>query len=215
MEQNEVAVRWAKKGADVQEGDTHPVPADRTTKLIEDDAGIDTSGHAAPAVEDLVDENNGTVPADRASTREAIREEHGVNGEMCAKGYRHPPVPEAQKKRHRKTSNLRVRGEQIVGVMTKTMREGLKMSGSGRRRITAGSRAIESGVQPGPRRTDPAVEAGRRGVRIENPRKEETLKWQRRTEQESRGSPGARNQQMAPRNPNLGEMMFLASMSGV
>lgn len=36
-----------------------------------------------------------------------------------------------------KASNLRVRGEQSVGVMTKTMRGGLKMSGSGRRRITA------------------------------------------------------------------------------
>ena len=174
MEQKEVAVRWAKKGADVQEGDTRSVPADRTTELIEDDAGTDTSGHAAPAVEDLVDDNDGTVPADRASTgetREAIREEHGVNGERCAKGYRDPPVPRPRRRGIAKSEQPQGPGGTECGGHDKDDARRVEDEREREEADHRRDRTIESGVQPGPRRTDPGVEAGRCGVRIQHLRK--------------------------------------------
>lgn len=115
--------------------------ADRTTKRIEDYAVTDAAGHDSQVVEGLGEADDGTVDADSAytgETVEAILEEHGVNGEICEKGYRKHPFTEAQKKRNRKKSKIRVRVEQIFGVMPNTMREGVKMSGIGMRRITAG-----------------------------------------------------------------------------
>jgi transposase, IS5 family len=57
---------------------------------------------------------------------------------MCETGYRTHPWTKAQKKRHRKKSNIRVRVEHIFGFMTKTMKDGLNMRGIGMPRITAG-----------------------------------------------------------------------------
>lgn len=141
MEQKDVEARWAKKGADVHYGYKNHVKADRTTKLIEDYAVTDAAVHDSQVVEGLVEADDGTVYADSAytgETVEAILEENGVNGEICEKGYRNHPLTEAQKKRNRKKSKIRVRVEHIFGFMTNTMREGLKMRGIGMRRITAG-----------------------------------------------------------------------------
>ena len=115
--------------------------ADRTTKLIEDYTVTDASVHDSQAVEDLVEDDDGILHADSAYTGEAIGmilEENGVKGEICEKGYRNHPLTEAQKKRNRKKSKIRVRVEHIFGFMTNTMREGLKMRWIGMRRIAAG-----------------------------------------------------------------------------
>ena len=141
MEQNDVAARWAKKGADVHDGYKNHVKADRATKLIEDDEVTPASVHDSQAVEDLVEADDGIVYADSAYTGEAIEailEEHGVTGEICEKGYRNHPLTKAQKKRNRKKSKIRVRVEPIVGFMTNTMKDGLKMRWIGMPRITAG-----------------------------------------------------------------------------
>lgn len=141
MEQKDVEARWVKKGADVQYGYKNHVKADRTTKLIEDYAVTDAAVHDSQVVEGLVEADDGTVYADNAYTGETIKailEEHGVKGAICEKGYRNHPLTEAQKKRNRKKSKIRVRVEHIFGFMTNTMREGLKMRGIGLRRIAAG-----------------------------------------------------------------------------
>ena len=72
MEQNDVAARWAKKGADVHDGYKNHVKADRATKLIEDDEVTPASVHDSQAVEDLVEADDGIVYADSAYTGEAI-----------------------------------------------------------------------------------------------------------------------------------------------
>ena len=141
MEQKDMEARWVKKGADVHYGYKNHVKADRTTKLIEDYAVTDAAVHDSQVVEGLVEVDDGTVYADSAYTGETIKailEEHGVKGEICEKGYRNHPLTEAQKKRNRKKSKIRVRVEHIFGFMTNTMREGLKMRGIGMRRIAAG-----------------------------------------------------------------------------
>lgn len=141
MEQKDVAARWAKKGEDVHYGHKNHVKADRTTKLIEDDAVTDASVHDSQAVEDLVETGDGIVYADSAYMGEAIEtilEEHGVKGEICEKGYRNHPLTTAQKKRNRTKSTIRVRVEHIFGFMTNTMKDGLNMRWIGMPRITAG-----------------------------------------------------------------------------
>jgi IS5 family transposase len=117
------------------------VKADRTTKLIEDDEVTDASVHDSQTVEDLVETGDGILHADSAYTGEAIETilaEHGVKGEICEKGYRNHPLTKAQKKRNHKKSTSRVRVEPIVGFMTTTMKEGLKLRWIGMPRITAG-----------------------------------------------------------------------------
>ena len=134
MEQKVVEARWAKKGANVHYGYKNHVKADRTTKRIEDYAVTDASAHDSQVVEDLVEADDGTWYADSAytgETIEAILEENGVKGEICEKGYRNHPLTEAQKKRNRKKSKIRVRVEHIFGFMTNSMRDGLKMRGIG------------------------------------------------------------------------------------
>ena len=141
MEQQEVPARWAKKGEDVHDGYKNHVKADRTTKLIEDDAVTDARVHDSQAVEDLVETDDGIVHADSAYTGEAIEtilEENGVTGEMYEKGYRHHPLTKAQRKRNRTKSAIRVRVEPMFGFMTQTMKDGLKLRWIGMPRITAG-----------------------------------------------------------------------------
>ena len=140
-EQQDVAARWAKKGEDVHDGYKKHGKADRTTKLIEDDAVTDASVHDRQVVEDLVEADDGTVYADRAYTGDAIEtilEEHGVKGGICEKGYRHHPLTTAQKKRNRTKSKIRVRVAPIFGLMPNTMKEGWHLRGIGMPRITAG-----------------------------------------------------------------------------
>lgn len=140
-EQKDVEARWAQKGEAGHVGYTDHVKADKTTKLIEEYAVTDALVHDSQAMEDLVEETDGTVPADSADTGEPIEArlaEHGVTGEMCEKGYRGPPLTERQKQSNRKKSKLRVRVEHSFGFMTKTMRDGLKMRWIGMRRIAAG-----------------------------------------------------------------------------
>ena len=141
MEQKDVAARGAKKGEDVHDGYKNHVKADRTTKLIEDYEVTDASVHDSPAVEDLVEADDGIVYADSAYTGDAIEtilEEHGVKGEICEKGYRNHPLTKAQKQRNRKKSTIRVRVEHIFGFMTNTMKDGLNMRWIGMPRITGG-----------------------------------------------------------------------------
>jgi IS5 family transposase len=141
LEQKDLEARWAKKGEEVHFGYKDHVKADKTTKLIEDYEVTDASVHDSQAMEDLVEETDGTLHADSAYTGETIEdllEENGVKGEICEKGYRGHPLTEGQKKRNRKKSKIRVRVEHIFGFMTNTMRDGLKMRGIGMRRIAAG-----------------------------------------------------------------------------
>ena len=141
MAQKDVEARWAKKGEEVHYGYKNHVKADQATKLIEDYAVTDASVHDSQAVEDLVEKGDGTLHADSAYTGEAIAtilEDRGVEGKICEKGYRGHPLTEAQKKRNRKKSKIRVRVEHIFGFMTNTMKDGLKMRWIGMRRVAAG-----------------------------------------------------------------------------
>jgi len=141
LEQKDVEARWTKKGEEVHYGYKDHVKADKTTKLIEDYEVTDASVHDSQAVEDLGEEDDGTLHAGSAYTGEKIEtilEANDVTGEICEKGYRGHPLTEAQKKRNRKKSKIRVRVEHIFGFMTNTMKDGLKMRWIGMRRITAG-----------------------------------------------------------------------------
>lgn len=141
LEQKDVEARWTKKGEEVHYGYKNHVKADKTTKLIEDYEVTDASVHDSQPVGDLVEEDDGTLHADSAYTGETIEmilEENDVKGEICEKGYRNHPLTEAQKKRNRKKSKIRVRVEHIFGFMTNTMKDGLKMRWIGMRRVTAG-----------------------------------------------------------------------------
>lgn len=141
LEQKDVEARWAKTGEAVHFGYKDHVKADRTTTLIEDYEVTNASVHDSQAMEDLVEETDGTLHADSAYTGEAIEdllEEHGVKGEICEKGYRGHPLTERQKQSNRKKSKIRVRVEHIFGFMTNTMRDGLKLRWIGMRRSAAG-----------------------------------------------------------------------------
>jgi len=141
LRQKDVEARWAKKDEEVHYGYKNHVKADKTTKLIEDYAVTDASVHDSQAVEDLVEEDDGTLHADSAYSGEKIEtmlNDLGVEGEICEKGYRNHPLTKDQKRRNRKKSRIRARVEHIFGFMTNTMRDGLKMRWIGMRRITAG-----------------------------------------------------------------------------
>ena len=112
------------------------VKVDRTTKLIEDYEVTDAYVHDSQALEDLVEEDDGTLHADSAYSGEKIEtilKENGVKGEIREKGYRNHPLTEKQKKSNRKKSRIRARVEHICGFMTNTMRDGLKMRWIGMR----------------------------------------------------------------------------------
>ena len=141
LRQKDVEARWAKKGEEVHYGYKDHVKVDRTTKLIEDYEVTDACVHDSQAVEDLVEEDDGTLHADSAYSGEKIEtilKENGVKGEICEKGYRDHPLTEKQKKSNRKKSRIRARVEHIFGFMTNTMRDGLKMRWIGMRRIAVG-----------------------------------------------------------------------------
>jgi IS5 family transposase len=140
-EQKDVDARWAKKGEEVHYGYKNHVKADQKSKLIEDYEVTQANVHDSKVVEDLVEEEDKRVYADSAYWGEsigAILEKKGIKGEICEKGYRNHPLSEAQKKRNRKKSKIRVRVEHIFGFMTNTMKDGLKMRWIGMKRITAG-----------------------------------------------------------------------------
>ena len=141
LRQKDVEARWSKKGKEVHYGYKDHVKVDRVTKLIEDYEVTDACVHDSQAVEDLVEEDDGTVHADSAYSGEKIEtilKENGVKGEICEKGYRNHPLTEKQKKSNRKKSRIRARVEHIFGFMTNTMRDGLKMRWIGMRRIALG-----------------------------------------------------------------------------
>jgi len=141
LRQKDREARWAKKGEEVHYGYKDHVKVDRTSKLIEGYEVTDASVHDSQAVEDLVEEDDGTLYADSAYSGEKIEtilRDNGVKGEICEKGYRNHPLTETQKRSNRNKSRIRARVEHIFGFMTNTMRDGLKMRWIGMRRIAAG-----------------------------------------------------------------------------
>ena len=199
LEPKDVAARWAKKGEDVHDGYKNHVKADRTTTLIEDDAVTDASVHDSQAVEDLVEADDGIVYADSAYTGEAIEmilEEHGVTGEICEKGYWNHPLTTAQKKRNRKKEHdqglcgayVRVHDEYDE----RRVEHEMDRDAAEHRR----DRTVESGVHPGPLRTDPEVNAGVVGLEDEQTserRNNETEKAKTRGEQRQSGCQKTKN----------------------
>lgn len=140
-EQKDVDARWTKKNNEVHYGYKDHVKATAQTKLIEDYVVTDASVHDSQALEDLVQEGDGSLWADSAYTGEPIEKvlvKKKIEGKIHEKGYRNRPLTEEQKISNREKSRIRVRVEHIFGYITNSMRDGMKMRFIGMRRITAG-----------------------------------------------------------------------------
>lgn len=137
--QKDVAARWTKKNAEVQDGYKNHVKADAQSKLIEPYAVTDASVHDSQMLAPLVGTADGTVYADsayRSAEAEAMLTGKAVLSQIHERAYRNRPLTEEQKENNRQKSRIRVRVEHIFGYMSQSMK-GFYLRAIGRRRNAA------------------------------------------------------------------------------
>jgi transposase, IS5 family len=140
LSQKDTDARWTKKGNEVHYGYKNHIKANSQHKLIEAYEISDASVHDSQVVEDLVDENDGSLHADSAysgKTIEKVLAGKEIENQVHERAYRNHPLTEEQKVSNREKSKVRVRIEHIFGHMTQAMADGLKLRSIGIKRITA------------------------------------------------------------------------------
>ncbi|MDR3625648.1 MAG: IS5 family transposase [Ignavibacteriaceae bacterium] len=126
LRQKDTDARWLKKNGERYYGYKNHVKICRKSKLISAYKVTDASVHDSQAVEDLLDKSDShhELYADSAYSGKEIAsllEKKKIRSRIHEKGYSNTPLTEAQWKRNRKKSKIRVRVEHVFGYMTNSM----------------------------------------------------------------------------------------------
>jgi transposase, IS5 family len=122
--QKDLDARWTKKNNEVHYGYKNHVQVDRESKLVVDFVVTDASVHDSQALEQLVKPGDPETWVDSGYAGvpcEEIFKACEVKGHIIDRAYRNKPLTEAQKRKNRKKSQVRVRVEHVFGTMCMTM----------------------------------------------------------------------------------------------
>lgn len=137
----DIDARWTKKNGQSYYGYKAHIKADVRSKLIDSVQTTAANVHDSQVIEPLLEDSDKgqALYADSGYSgkeQEAIIEKHGMQAQVCEKGYRHKKLTEHQMANNRKKSKTRCRVEHIFGFMEGAMK-GLVVRTIGLVRATA------------------------------------------------------------------------------
>lgn len=125
--QKDIDARWTKKAGQSYYGYKAHVKADIRSKFIDAVQATPANVHDSQVVETLLDESDAGQPLYADSgycgrEQEEIISKHGMQPQVCEKGYRNKKLTEEQKVRNREMFKKRCRIEHIFGFMEGSMK---------------------------------------------------------------------------------------------
>ena len=125
--QKDIDARWTKKAGQSYYGYKAHVKADIRSKFIDAVQATPANVHDSQVVETLLDESDAGQPLYADSgycgrEQEEIISKHGMQPQVCEKGYRNKKLTEEQKVRNREKFKKRCRIEHIFGFMEGSMK---------------------------------------------------------------------------------------------
>jgi len=122
--QKDVDARWTKKNQQTHFGYKNHIKINTKTKLVEKYHVSAAHMHDSQAIDELIEDEDGSWHADSAYQSEETREklkDKKIRNHIHEKGCRHRALTEKQKAKNTLRSKVRARVEHVFGFMTQSM----------------------------------------------------------------------------------------------